>query len=77
MPIGSRGAQYYGNALSFLSCKEDHEKLADDLYSKAFINKEPFAKTECGNCGALVTVSIRGAEWETKIFSRSPGKERW
>lgn len=76
MPIGSRGAQYYGNALTFLNCREDHEKLANDLYSKTFINNEPFAKTECGNCGAYIIVSIRGAEWETKIFSRGLGKER-
>lgn len=76
MPIGSRGAQYYGKALAFLSCRENHEKLANDLYSQAYIRKEPFAKTECGKCGAYITVSIRGVEWETKIFSRGLGKER-
>ena len=76
MPIGSRGAQYYGNALTFLNCRENHEKLADDLYSKAFKNKEPFLKTECGKCGAYITVSIRGSEWESRIFERAPGKER-
>lgn len=76
MPIGSRGAQYYANALPFLSCREDHEKLANDLYSKIFTNKEIFGKTECQNCGAYITVSIRGTEWESKIFERGPGKER-
>lgn len=76
MPIGSRGAQYYGNALAFLSCRENHEKLADDLYSQAFKTKEPFSKTECVKCGAYITVSIRGTEWESRIFERSPAKER-
>jgi hypothetical protein len=76
MPFSSRGAQYYGNASKFLCCGVDHDKLANELYSEMFVNKESFGKTTCENCGAYITVSIRGTEWETKIFSRGPSKER-
>jgi hypothetical protein len=76
MPPGSRGSQYIGNAHAFLNCRQDHEKLANDLYSKICLVKEPFGKSTCENCGAYITVSIRGVEWESKIFSRGLSKER-
>jgi hypothetical protein len=76
MPPSSRGSQYIGNAHAFLSCRVNHEKLADDLYSQMFEEGKPFGETTCESCGAYITVSLRGIEWETKIFSRGPSKER-
>lgn len=77
MPFSSRGAQYFGNALKFLNCKINHEKLADDLYGEMQKSSQFYGTTNCHECGAFITVSVRGnGEWEHKIFSRGNGKER-
>lgn len=76
MPFSSRGAQYYGQAHDFLNCLVDHDNVANKLYEDLSKGGESFGQTNCESCGALVIVSLRGLEWETKVFSRPSLKER-
>ncbi len=77
MPFSSRGAQYYGNALSFLNCKNDHDQMANSLYVQLKEAGKANGTSSCPSCGAYITVSVRPqGEWEHKIFSRGRGKER-
>jgi hypothetical protein len=76
MPPSSRGSQYIGNAHAFLNCRVDHDKIANDLFSKISSNGETYTTEDCSECGAYIVVSKRESEWETKVFSRGPSKER-
>lgn len=54
----------------------DHEAKADKLYGDLVKGRKNFGALTCDRCGAYITVSIRGLEWETRVFSRGSGKER-
>jgi len=77
MPFSSRGAKYYGNIHDLLNCGGNHDKIADALYNQLQSQGEVYGTTECGKCGAFITVSVRGnGEWEHREFAKKGGQER-
>lgn len=76
MPQHARGAHYFSRIAEFLKCTNNHEAIADKIYSKIKSESEfGFGSTKCEKCGSNINVSVRpGGEWEYTIFPPPQGK---
>lgn len=89
MPHFSRGLHYYTQVSRFLRCADSsHAAIADEVYAEILREQRGgtpsyFKKSNCGECGSIIMVTVRqNGEWEQNIFppkkieGSTPSKER-